>query len=467
VPTDAGAAAARATCLRRPSRTRVQSHSLARGHGSWAGRRGRGPYRTRALVASATTLSVVFAPAATAQAANAERLKQSASEAAEAGRWSLVIALAFLVLGIPIIALITRGLWWTLKGRREGGQRPTLWWGKSLVVGEDNRVSTSKTTALIWTYSVAGALLSFLIARWLGHSAAFHRLTTQGLNAQYAVLMGGPLGAAILAKGIVSSQVSSGSAAKTRADAPTPAQLVQNDAGQADLGDLQYVLFNLIALFFFYGEVLRAPQLGMPTIPDVLVGLTGVSATGFVAKKVLAGPAGISSVEPEAGPVGEMVTIATAGLVQSADDVHGVSVLFGAAKASPGTLSVTTTTSLGELIEAQVPAGAAGCVDVTVSVPTAQPATWSGFKIVPRIAPGQNLIAPPGGTLPVTTSGVTGLGRKLPGLRATIGGEKALTEVSDAGDLLVMVPAHAPTGATKLVLATPGGSDEAPITIQP
>ena len=467
MPRIIGGGGAHSTRLVRGSHTEVQSHTLRRARHGRAAREGGCESGTLAFVAFGVALFVGFASCGDARAAGAESVKASASAAAKAGRWALVIALGVLVVGIPIVALGIRGLLWALRGRRKGGQEPTLWWGKSLVVGDDNRVSTSKTTALIWTYSVAAALFSFLIARWLGHSGAFHILMTQGLNAQYAVLIGGPLGAAILAKGIVSAQVSGGSAAKTRADAPTAAQLVQNDSGQADLGDLQYVLFNFIALVFFYGEILRAPQLGMPTIPDVLVGLTSVSAVGFVGKKALSGPAGISDVNPNARLVGEIVTIATAGIIQSADDLPGVKVAFGGAQASPGTLSAITTTSLGVLIDAPVPPGAAGRVDVTVSVPGGQPSKWTGFSVIPRIAPGQNLIARPAGTLTVTTSGVTGLGRQLPGLRATIGGEKAATALSDAGDLLVTVPANAPTGTTTLALATAGGSAEAPITIQP
>ncbi len=466
MPTNTRAATPRAAYL--TERSDGRSHGFGRGREGRAGRLGGGASRTVALVGSATALCLVFAPCAAARAGDAAKVKASAGEAADAGRWALLIALAFLAIGIPIIAWAVRGVWWALRGRRTGSQEPALWWGRSLVVGEDKRVSTSKTTALLWTYSVAAALLSFLIARWLGHSGAFHILSTQGLNAQYAALIGGPIGAAILAKGIVSAQVSSGQAAKTPADAATPAQLVQDDNGQADLGDVQYVLFNFVALAFFYGELLRVPQLGMPTIPDVLVGLTGVSAAGFVGKKVLSGPAGISDVKPAAGYVGDLVTIATAGIIQSGDDLPGVTVSFGAAQATRGTLTAKTTTSLGVLIEAPIPASAAGSVDVTVSVPNAPPSTWTaGFNVYPRIAPGQNLAAQPGGTLTVTTSGVTGLGPELPNLRVTIGDKNAQPAPGSDGDLLVTVPDDAPTGTTTLVLETPGGSDKALITIHP
>jgi hypothetical protein len=381
------------------------------------------------------------------------------------GRWALAIALGFLIIGVPVIAWVVRQVWWLLWGRRRGGQEPGLYWGRSLVVGDDNRVSTSKTTALIWTYSVAGALLSFVIARWLGHAEGFNALTTQGLNAQYAVLIGGPLGAAILAKGIVSSQVGSGSVAKPKAGNATPGQLVQNDAGDADLGDVQYLLFNVVALVFFYGQLLRAPQAGMPTIPDVLLGLTSVSAVGFVGKKTLVGPGAIANVQPLAGKVGDAITIATAGIIQAADDLPGVTVTFGKSTVSPGSMTAATTTSLGVLIRTRVPPEAAGEVDVSVSVPTGKPSTWPGFKVIPEIPQGQNLVGRRHHAITVQTKGVTGLGQLLPGLVASIGGEKADAILNGDGELQVTVPASAPTGPTALALVTPGGQAEAPVTI--
>jgi len=80
----------------------------------------------------------------------------ASASAAVAGRWGLAIALGGLIVGVPLIAWLVRGIWW-------------------------------------------------------------------GLNAQYAVLIGGPLGPAILAKGIVSSQVASGArqAGRRQPDAGT------------------------------------------------------------------------------------------------------------------------------------------------------------------------------------------------------------------------------------------------------
>ena len=106
------------------------------------------------------------------------------------------------------------------------------------------------------------------------------------------------MGAAILAKGIITAQLDAGTTSKPPADAATPTQLVTDDQDETDLGDLQYVLFNLVALLFFYGEFLRVPQDALPDIPDVLLGLTSVAAVGYVSKKALSSPPAITAVLP-------------------------------------------------------------------------------------------------------------------------------------------------------------------------
>jgi hypothetical protein len=301
--------------------------------------------------------------------------------AAVAGRWALLIALAVLVVGLPLIAWIVRWIWWVTGGQRQAATQPSFPWGRSLFVGQDNRWSTSKTTFLVWTYTVAAALLSFLVVRWQGHPGAYEKLLHQGINGQFALLIGGPLGAAILAKGITTSQISSGSTAKPPADHPAPAQLAENDTGDADLGDIQYLLFNFIALVFFYGELLRVPQNGMPTIPNVLLGLTSVAAVGYVAKKTLSGSPVISDVEPKAAAAGEEITIATSGIVQPGDKLSLVRVTFG--KAPPvNPVTITETTTQGVLLGVDVPDIAPGKVNIKVSVPNGKNATWPGFRVV-------------------------------------------------------------------------------------
>ena len=187
--------------------------------------------RLFAVVAADMFLSVLF-PAGQAVAAGNPPTHglPPGHEAAEAGRWAFAIAAGFLVIGLPLLAWVLRSAWWATTGRRTGSGMPKLLWGRSLVIGTDNRVSTSKTAALVWTYTLAAALASSVIAEWLGHPGGIGKLTHQGLDAKYALLIGGPIGAAILAKSIVSAQVASGEASKSEAESATPAQLVQNDA---------------------------------------------------------------------------------------------------------------------------------------------------------------------------------------------------------------------------------------------
>ena len=331
-----------------------------------------------------------------------------------------------------------------------------------MVVGADQRASTSKTIAFVWTYTVAAALLSFIVARWLGHPGGYDKLMSSGLNAQYALLFGGPIGAAILAKGIVSAQIDNGSTSKPPADSANPAQLAQNDSGDTDLGDVQYLLFNTVALVFFYGEFLRAPQNGMPTLPDVLVGLTSVAAAGYVGKKALSGPPTISSVDPSAAMVGDKVAILTAGVAQSGDDLSLIDVAFGsAAPVHPDLLSATTTQ--GVLLRAPVPTNAAGVDALTVAVPNGKSATWPGFKVVPAIVEGKSTRqARVNQQAQIVTTGVSGLA-SIRDVGVSIGGRAAAVQ-RDANDpaentLDVTVP-DVPPGPTELTVTTPGGTSK-------
>jgi hypothetical protein len=233
------------------------------------------------------TATVALGASAWTSAAQAATKSPFPHEAREAGRWSLLIAALGLLIVLPLLLWILELLTRLASGSIQGLKRPVvIGWIRGAIIGTDKRVSTSKTVAVVWTYAVASALLSIVVAKWWGHDHAYNAQVKTGLQAGYALLIGGPLGAAILAKGIVSSQVAGGQS-KPTAENASAADLVNNDQGTTDLGDLQYVLFNTVALTFFFGEFIGSPQLGLPTIPDVLLGLTSVSAVGYVSKKVL------------------------------------------------------------------------------------------------------------------------------------------------------------------------------------
>jgi hypothetical protein len=181
-------------------------------------------------------------------------------------------------------------------------------WLGAIIVGIDNRSSTSKTIAFAWTLAVAWGLLSLIVAVWFGDHRPWDKQVDLGLQEEYLLLLGGPFAAAVLAKYAVSSEGD----AKTTAPVgeAKPSELVNNDEGRTDLGDFQYVLFNVIALAFFLGDFVGDLDEGFPVLPAVLTGLALTSVAGYSAKKLLAQAAPtLTSVVPAAAPPTETIHV--------------------------------------------------------------------------------------------------------------------------------------------------------------
>src|SRR5918912_928321 len=70
---------------------------------------------------------------------------------------------------------------------------PFLIW-EHIVVGKDNRLSTSKVVAALWTYLVASLLLGLVLSKLYHHPAGLDAMKGS-LTGQYALLIGGPIGA--------------------------------------------------------------------------------------------------------------------------------------------------------------------------------------------------------------------------------------------------------------------------------
>jgi hypothetical protein len=192
--------------------------------------------------------------------------------------------------------------------------------GRGVLIGTDGRVSTSKTVAAAWTLIVVAGLIGLVYADLIGHPEALNATNDSGVVGQYALLFGGPLGAAIAAKGIVTKQVNDNPSAKSTATSTGVSDVLLDDAGNTDLGDFQYVAFNLVAMIFVIGNLLVHPSLGLPRLPDVLLGLTSVSAVGYVGKKALT-PAAVATgkLQPDHGPVNTTVQITLDGLSPTAE----------------------------------------------------------------------------------------------------------------------------------------------------
>lgn len=189
---------------------------------------------------------------------------------------------------------------------------------KSVVFGADHRPSTSKVQPLLWTISLATAFIYAGFVAFYDPAVTSEPIFGRGLQEEYFLLLGGPFAAALLARQIVTSKLAGQTLQKV--DAPNPAEgtpapnatesqkdpgfvrhIVGDDNGHLDLVDLQYLLFNLVALGWFWVGVAHLRSPGLPSLPPTLVGLTSAAALTYVGNKAtLANAPIITSTVPSA-----------------------------------------------------------------------------------------------------------------------------------------------------------------------
>jgi hypothetical protein len=159
----------------------------------------------------------------------------------------------------------------------------------SLFVGADRRASTSKTQVMLWTLSIAFAL-AYIGTRTALAGASFICESDKSANCvlestweTYLLLLGLPAAAAVLAKGITAAKVSDGELQKSQGNEPSTTQLATDDNGNADLADVQYLIFNFIALLYVWARFIDRGVL--PEVPSVLLALTGAAAATYTLNK--------------------------------------------------------------------------------------------------------------------------------------------------------------------------------------
>jgi hypothetical protein len=184
---------------------------------------------------------------------------------------------------------------------------------KAAVMGHDNRASTSKTQVVLWTAAVVWALIDLLLLARAHTGPNLFTTAMTNWRPEYLVLLGFPVVAAATAKAAVggansghgpaTNETSMKKMAKTLkvsriymrepAEADVKgfwagvAELFTGDDNSVDWGDLQYVVFTLVTLAYFVIQFLAQPANGLPPVPAALLTLTGVSATGYAANKIV------------------------------------------------------------------------------------------------------------------------------------------------------------------------------------
>ena len=247
-----------------------------------------------------------------------------------------------------------------------------------LYLGKDNRASTSKAVALAWTYAVAYGLLALLFAKLLGADKPWDAQEKDGLEEAYLLLLGGPYAAAVIAK--YTAVATDGADNKTTdpsggGPGSDVKNLVSDDEGDTDIGDFQYVLFNLIALTYFFTQFVPNLEHGFPNLPELLVGLALTSAGGYAAKKAAVSASGpqLTSVFPEKVAVGATLEIWGRSLVHEGDKPR---VSIGGVAATA--VDVLSSVGDGHSLKATVPTLTAGEHKVKVTTSTGAPALTTG-----------------------------------------------------------------------------------------
>ncbi len=317
-------------------------------------------------------------PAAVAHSAQASRqwvseeLTQSAELVAERGRadgeawlarlwryttvtvWALVTAL------LLVQALTAIGAGWT--SARTAGLLAALlvaaaltaasWFHRARggalapVIGEDNRLSTSRTVAAAWVLFVAYAVLVLAarLAAASGHAERDALLSGLALarGAGVVTVLAVVCAIAVLVRRVVGLRVLGQRLQKVRADRPRAADLLTDDAGRGTFADIQYVAISAVALLFSAVRLARRPD-QLPGLPWGLAVVVLVSAATYVAGKYAEGgrPVILSVVRAREagdldGPIrtGDDIEIRGAGFVppgaQGADRLSRMVVRIGA-----------------------------------------------------------------------------------------------------------------------------------------
>ncbi|MFJ8634456.1 hypothetical protein [Streptomyces sp. NPDC093568] len=317
-------------------------------------------------------------PAAVAHSVSASRqwvseeLTQSAEAVAERGRaegdawlarlwwrtacvvWGLVVALllvqaltaigagwtaartAGLLAAVVTASALTAASWFH---RARGGALAPL-------IGEDNRLSTSRAVAGAWVLFVAYAVL-VLVGRLAGASGHAERDALiagldLGRGAGVVTVLAVVCAIAVLVRRVVGVRVLGQRLQKVRAHRPRAADLLTDDAGRGTFADIQYVVIGGVALLFAAVRLGRRPD-QLPDLPWGLAVVVLVSAATYLAGKYAEGgrPVILSVVRSREagdldGPIrtGDDIEIRGAGFVppgaQGADRLSRMVVRVGA-----------------------------------------------------------------------------------------------------------------------------------------
>jgi hypothetical protein len=165
---------------------------------------------------------------------------------------------------------------------------------RRLVLGEDGRYSKSKFQVALWFATVIAGYLATVGLRWWG--SGWTVAGGVGIPTDLLVISGISAFTFVGAKQVTVNKMaqSAAFAAAKQTVVPSrfPDDLVNDDAGNPDLGDTQMILITLIAVgtylmtvFSWLGTLQLAAQVQMPDIGTTLVAVFGLGQGAYLVKK--------------------------------------------------------------------------------------------------------------------------------------------------------------------------------------
>ncbi|UQX02600.1 hypothetical protein [Streptomyces sp. RerS4] len=160
------------------------------------------------------------------------------------------------------------------------------------LVGEDNRLSTSKTVPAAWLVLTAFAALLPALRLAASSPGPEREALYAGLALDRALpllaVLGLTSGVAVLVRRVVSVRIMGQRLQKLPADRPSGADLLTDDAGRGSFTDAQYVLVSTVVLAFAAVSLARFPD-RLPRLPWALALLVALSAVVYLAAKYAEG----------------------------------------------------------------------------------------------------------------------------------------------------------------------------------
>ncbi|MFF0104661.1 hypothetical protein [Streptomyces hirsutus] len=160
------------------------------------------------------------------------------------------------------------------------------------VIGEDNRLSTSRAVAAAWVLFLAYAVLVLVgqlaVASDHRERDALIAGLELALGAGVVTVLAVVCGIAVVVRRVVGLRVQGQRLQKVRADRPRAADLLTDDAGRGGFADIQYVVISGVALAFAAVRLARRPD-QLPDLPWGLAVVVLVSAATYLAGKYAEG----------------------------------------------------------------------------------------------------------------------------------------------------------------------------------